>query len=43
MTAQEGQLDVYNQGTCIIKILADPFIQNFDANMNNHLVMVFTE
>lgn len=43
-TVQEGQLDVYNQALCITKTLGDPFIQNFDANMSNYLIMkAFTE
>jgi len=43
-TVQEGWLDVYDQAPCIIKTLVDAFLQNFDANINNYLVMkVFTE
>lgn len=43
-TVQEGQLDVYNRAACIIKTPRDPFIQNFDVNMSNYLIMkVFTE
>ena len=44
MTVQEGWRDVYNQAPCIIKTLGNPFIQNFDANISNYLIMkAFTE